>query len=133
MSPDNGTRRLPPASTRFAGPVPQEDPSGVIQNPPRPGMGMSPSDQRRALPAPSDKVRSVDTPEPPPNSYPGQEPERGLYRTAEGFTDPFKGLSGHQRTLVLRSLMANGKADIIVNGQKRMWTMEPGSKIKRLR
>lgn len=133
MGQSTGARELPPATTRFAEGVPSPDSSGQTGNAPRPGMGMSPSDQRRALPAPSDTVRSVTTPDPPPNSYPGQEPERGLYQTPTGFSDPFTGLSGHQRTKMLQALMKDGVAEITTNGKKRMWRMDPGSKIRRLR
>jgi len=142
MGTATGQRTLPAAESpiRYAGPIaPPPDvsgqPSGGV---PRPGSGFSPSriDQRLLGPAtenPDPRTGGALVTPPGPSSYPGQEPEQGLYRTAKGFTDPFPGITGRDRSVVLQQLKASGKASIIVNGKKRMWQLNEEGSIRRLR
>ncbi len=144
MGTATGQRTLPAAESpiRYMDPVPPPpDPSGRTSgNVPRPGAGFSPSraDQRQLGPAtenPDPRTRGAIATPPGPNSYPGQEPESGLYRTApDKFTDPFGPLiTGRDRSVALQQLKASGKASIIVNGQKRMWKLDDAGNIRRLR
>lgn len=142
ISPETGARLLPPASTHFMPEVPPNVQGVVVPTPIRPGAGMSPDRANRLLPSPSGtplRTRGAITPEPPPNSYPGQEPETGLYRDSPStpsparFSDPFGPLTGDQRTRVLRQLATNKVAEITVNGQKMQWRKEPDGSIRRLR